>query len=61
MLLIVTGMISSAFLWGFLSDTLGRRKPLLGGYFILATVMILSSLSQAFWVLATFKYFGGFV
>ncbi|KAJ9595019.1 hypothetical protein L9F63_013685, partial [Diploptera punctata] len=59
--MVYAGMISSAFLWGFLSDTLGRRKLLVAGYLVLAIIMILSSLSQVFWVLALFKFFGGFV
>ncbi|PSN56139.1 hypothetical protein C0J52_03326 [Blattella germanica] len=58
---VYAGMISSAFLWGFLSDTFGRWKLLFAGYFLLATIMILSSFSQVFWVLTIFKFFGGFI
>ncbi|XP_069703386.1 synaptic vesicle glycoprotein 2B-like isoform X2 [Periplaneta americana] len=59
--MVYAGMISSALVWGFLSDTLGRRKLLLVGYFLLTFLMVASSFSQAFWILAVFKFIGGFV
>jgi MFS family permease len=56
----LTGMISGAFFWGFFSDTIGRHKLLIAGYYLLATVVVLSSFSQAFWILTFFKFLGGF-
>jgi MFS family permease len=55
------GMISGALFWGFLSDTLGRQKLLLAGYYLLASITVASSFSQAFWSLTLFKFLGGFV
>jgi MFS family permease len=54
-------MVSGAFFWGFLSDTLGRQKLLLVGYYLLAALIVASSFSQAFWILSVFKFLGGFV
>ncbi|PNF37878.1 hypothetical protein B7P43_G07402 [Cryptotermes secundus] len=55
------GMTSGALFWGFLSDTLGRRKLLLACYCLLASITIASSFSQTFWSLGLFKFLGGFV
>lgn len=55
------GMITSGLFWGFLADTLGRRKLLIIGYYLDAIVVLGSGLSQNFQMLATFKYFGGFM
>nr|CAD7414189.1 unnamed protein product [Timema cristinae] len=55
------GMICSAFLWGFLSDTLGRQKLLVVGFFLDATCGFISSLSQNFGVLVVFRFFSGFM
>ncbi|KDR24109.1 synaptic vesicle glycoprotein 2B isoform X2 [Zootermopsis nevadensis] len=55
------GMVLGAFFWGFLSDTLGRQKLLLTGYYLLTALIIASSFSQAFWILGVFKFVGGFV
>jgi MFS family permease len=54
-------MISGAFFWGFFSDTLGRQKLLIAGNFLIGTVVVSSSFSQAFWILTVFKFLGGFV
>jgi MFS family permease len=53
-------MISGAFFWGFFSDTLGRQKLLIAGYYLLAALVVASSFSQAFWILTVFKFLGGF-
>nr|CAD7443765.1 unnamed protein product [Timema bartmani] len=58
---IYIGMISSAFMWGFLSDTFGRRIPITVAYFIDAILNICSSFAQSFWVLLVIKFCTGFV
>jgi MFS transporter, VNT family, synaptic vesicle glycoprotein 2 len=55
------GMISSAFLWGFLSDVLGRKKLLVYGYLLDAMFNILCAFSQSFLAILVFKFMGGFV
>lgn len=54
-------MITSGLVWGFLADTLGRRKLLIVGYLLDALVVLCSAFSQTFEMLAIFKYLGGFV
>lgn len=54
-------MISSAFMWGFLSDTLGRKKLLVFGYLTDAALNIMCSLSQSVIAIMVFKFMGGFV
>ncbi|XP_015840824.1 synaptic vesicle glycoprotein 2B-like isoform X1 [Tribolium castaneum] len=55
------GMVSSGFVWGFLCDTLGRKKLMVVGYLLDACFVILSSFSQNFTLLLIFKFFGGFI
>lgn len=55
------GMISSAFIWGFLCDTLGRKKLLVVGYFLDTIFVVISSLSQSFLLLMITKFLGGFI
>lgn len=54
-------MITSGLFWGFLADTLGRKKLLIIGYYLDAVMVLCSGLSQSFEMLASFKYFGGFM
>ena len=54
-------MVSSAFLWGFIGDVLGRKKILVYGLLIDGILNILSGLSQSFWQLAVFKFMSGFM
>lgn len=54
-------MITSGVIWGFLADTLGRKKLLVIGYFLDAAMVLCSAFSQTFEMLAIFKYFGGFM
>ncbi|CAD7093693.1 unnamed protein product [Hermetia illucens] len=54
------GMITSAILWGYLADTMGRRKLLIIGYLLDALCVLLSSLSPNRLYLMIFKYLGGF-
>lgn len=55
------GMISTGFFWGYLSDTLGRKKLLITGYFLDAMFVMLSATSQSFTMLMVSKFFGGFM
>ncbi|KAF7285170.1 hypothetical protein GWI33_011709 [Rhynchophorus ferrugineus] len=55
------GMISSGFFWGYLCDTLGRKKVLVAGYFLDGLFMLLAATSQNFPILMTAKFFGGFI
>lgn len=58
---IFVGMISSAVLWGFLSDILGRKKLLVYGYLLDGLANIWSAFSQSFASIMTFKFIGGFM
>lgn len=55
------GMITSAVIWGYLADTIGRRKVLIYGYLIDAICVLCSSLTQNFEMLVAFKFLGGFM
>ncbi|KAI4457404.1 synaptic vesicle glycoprotein 2 [Holotrichia oblita] len=55
------GMITSALLWGFLADTLGRKKILIAGYLIDAVCVIIAGLSQSYEMLVTAKFFTGLI
>ncbi|RZC39043.1 Sugar tr and/or MFS 1 domain containing protein, partial [Asbolus verrucosus] len=55
------GMISSAMIWGFLYDTLGRKKLLMVGFLLDAVFVIMSAFSQTKTLLMVSKFFGGFV
>lgn len=52
-------MVSSAFLWGFLIDTLGRQKLLFYGLLLSGIMEFSSGLAQKFWVLVVLKFFSG--
>lgn len=54
-------MISSAFIWGFLCDTLGRRKLLFIGFLLDGCFVLMSALSQSFTGLIITKFLGGFM
>lgn len=56
-----TGMITSAFLWGFLSDTYGRKRLLVVGFLLDSTFNVLCALSQNMVTIMVFKFMGGFV
>ncbi|XP_046593937.1 synaptic vesicle glycoprotein 2A isoform X1 [Neodiprion lecontei] len=56
-----TGMMSSAFIWGFLADVRGRRSLLIWGYLADSICNVMCSMSQSFYVLAFFKFFTGFI
>lgn len=52
-------MIVSACLWGFLADTLGRKKILVFGYLTDAIFVIIAGLAQTYGMLLTAKFFTG--
>ncbi|XP_068910938.1 synaptic vesicle glycoprotein 2B-like isoform X2 [Tenebrio molitor] len=54
------GMISGGCLWGFLSDTLGRKKIMITTYLLDGLMVIISGFSQNFTMLFTCKFLGGF-
>ncbi|KAJ8977729.1 hypothetical protein NQ317_019404 [Molorchus minor] len=56
-----TGMISSAFLWGFLCDILGRKKLLVYGFILDGIFFFIAAFSQNFSILMTAKFLGGFI
>ncbi|CAH1111066.1 unnamed protein product [Psylliodes chrysocephalus] len=55
------GMISSAFIWGFLCDTLGRKKLLIIGLLLDGLFLMMAALSQNFILLMVAKFLGGFI
>ncbi|CAH2085953.1 unnamed protein product [Euphydryas editha] len=55
------GMISSAVIWGFLSDTLGRKKFLVWGFFCSGLIEIAAALSQNFTMLLVTRFMSGFL
>ncbi|XP_043470410.1 synaptic vesicle glycoprotein 2B-like isoform X1 [Leptopilina heterotoma] len=58
---VYSGMVSSAFLWGFLGDVLGRKKILIYCLFVDGVLNFMTGTSQTFWVLVFFKFMSGFV
>lgn len=58
---IYAGMIGSAFLWGYLSDTYGRRKLLILGYILDSICGTAVSLGKNFWSILFFKFLSGFI
>ncbi|XP_063635472.1 synaptic vesicle glycoprotein 2B-like isoform X1 [Cydia splendana] len=55
------GMISSAMIWGFLSDTLGRRRIMVWGFFCAGLVEVAASMSQNFPMLLVTRFASGFL
>ncbi|XP_053605411.1 synaptic vesicle glycoprotein 2A-like [Plodia interpunctella] len=55
------GMISSAMIWGFLSDTLGRRRIMVWGNFFSGVLELCGSLSQNFPMLLLTRFASGFL
>lgn len=55
------GMILSAFFWGCICDTYGRRKIVIIGYLINTLCYIISASAQNFTMLLIAKFFSGFV
>lgn len=55
------GMISSAMVWGFLSDTLGRRQIMVWGFFCSGIVEMTAAMSQNFAMLLVMRFASGFL
>ncbi|XP_066993974.1 synaptic vesicle glycoprotein 2C isoform X2 [Anabrus simplex] len=55
------GMISSAFMWGFLSDTMGRQKLLVVGFLLDGLCSFASSMAQTLWLMLLLRYMVGFL
>ncbi|CAH2040091.1 unnamed protein product, partial [Iphiclides podalirius] len=55
------GMISSAMVWGFLSDTLGRRQILAWGFFGSGLLEMAAAMSQNFTMLLVTRFASGFL
>ncbi|XP_013190386.2 synaptic vesicle glycoprotein 2C-like [Amyelois transitella] len=55
------GMISSAMIWGFLSDTLGRRRIMVWGFFFSGILEFCVSISQNFIMLLLTRFASGFL
>ncbi|XP_049832809.1 synaptic vesicle glycoprotein 2B-like [Schistocerca gregaria] len=55
------GMILSAYVWGFLSDTVGRRRLLVFGYLFDGVCNLTGSFAQSYWFLFAFKLLNGVI
>ncbi|CAG9823281.1 unnamed protein product [Phaedon cochleariae] len=55
------GMISSAFIWGYLCDALGRKKLLIIGLLLDGLFFLMAATSQNFQLLMISKFLGGFI
>ena len=55
------GIISSAMLWGYLSDVKGRRKAIYPTMIIAFLTTLLSTLTNSFLVFAALRYLNGFL
>lgn len=53
------GMVVSGHFWGFLADTMGRKKTLLPSLLLGFLFSLLSSFSTTFWILATMRFLNG--
>lgn len=60
-LIIFVGMVSSAFMWGYLADTLGRKKLLVYGYLLDFFAFLACAISQHFILIMSFKFIEGFM
>jgi MFS transporter, VNT family, synaptic vesicle glycoprotein 2 len=55
------GVILSSFLWGFLSDTKGRRKTLIVTLLVAFIATVLSSFVENFWLMVSLRFVNGFL
>ncbi|XP_072747274.1 synaptic vesicle glycoprotein 2B isoform X2 [Anoplolepis gracilipes] len=55
------GMISTAFFWGCMADTFGRKKIMFCGYLVTGLLSLATCFSHTSWVLIIFKFFDGVI
>ncbi|CAL7938600.1 unnamed protein product [Xylocopa violacea] len=55
------GMISTAFFWGFMTDTFGRKKIMFYGYMCTGVLSLATCFSHTSWLLILFKFLDGVV
>ncbi|XP_076761727.1 synaptic vesicle glycoprotein 2B [Xylocopa sonorina] len=55
------GMISTAFFWGFMTDTFGRKKIMFYGYMFTGILSLATCFSHTSWLLILFKFLDGVV
>lgn len=55
------GLITSSHFWGFLSDTRGRRKILIGSTLMAFAATFVSTFVNDFWLLLAFRFINGFL
>jgi len=56
---IISGMVLSGFIWGYLADVKGRKSVILYGYMADGICSILAGFSQNFETLVFFKFLSG--
>ncbi|XP_055640312.1 synaptic vesicle glycoprotein 2B-like isoform X2 [Toxorhynchites rutilus septentrionalis] len=54
------GIIASSHLWGFLADTLGRKKVIVPTLILTFTATVISSFTTSFWIITILRFFAGF-
>lgn len=57
--IIFVGMMSGAYAWGSLADSLGRKKVLIFISFMNGICIVLSSFSQNYWLFMVFRFLNG--
>lgn len=57
--IIFIGMMSGAYVWGSLADSLGRKKVLIAISFMNGLCIVLSSFSQNYWLFMLFRFLNG--
>ena len=55
------GLIFSSHLWGFLSDTKGRRKTLIVSLLMAFLITFASTFVNSFWLLVLLRFLNGFL
>ncbi|XP_076231040.1 synaptic vesicle glycoprotein 2B [Calliopsis andreniformis] len=55
------GMISTAFFWGFMTDTFGRKKIMFYGYLCTGILSVATCFSHTSWILILFKFLDGVI
>lgn len=56
-----TGLIVSYYLWGFLSDKVGRRNILIKTSILSLLFTLLSSVTSSFWIFTALRFFNAFL